>query len=161
MLIVYTPENPIKTRYSFFSEKEIKNFTPQGWSFFTKSPKLEEVYLYKVDTINQKIKKVILRNTQLSQLFGIRRDNRLIITKINKITSDIDKDFWVNNNENINVFLKDKTKYDKLNKISIATKKPSICGLYCVILKKPVPWSWINLKVNMESKLILINFKCQ
>jgi antimicrobial peptide system SdpA family protein len=163
ILIVSISENPIKIRYSFFSDRKTKDFTAQGWAFFTKSPRLEEVYLYKIDTVNQSFERVILRNTQFSQLFGIKRDNRLITTKISTITSDIDDNNWINYRGIIDDFLKNKTDYMKLNLISIKTKKPSICGLYCVALKKPIPWSWISLKnkINMESKLILINFKCQ
>ncbi len=136
---------------------------PQGWAFFTKNPKSEEVYLYKIDTITQKFENIILRNVQSSQLFGIKRDNRLISTKITTITNDIDRSLWINHKGNISNFLKHDTNYMKLNKITIKIKQPAICGLYCVVMKKPIPWSWVTLKskINMESRIILIDFKCQ
>jgi antimicrobial peptide system SdpA family protein len=163
ILIVSIPENPIKIRYSFFSDKEIKGLTPQGWAFFTKSPRLEEVYLYKIDTISKKIENIILKNVQSSQFFGIKRENRLISSKITTIANDIDKNLWFNYSGNSQDFLKNEENYMRLNRISINIIQPSICGLYCVVMKKPIPWSWSTLKnkINMESKLILINFKCQ
>lgn len=161
ILIVSIPENPIKARYSFFSKKVVKRLTPQGWAFFTKNPRSEEIYFYEIDTTNNKIKNIFFRNVQSSQLFGIKRDNRLIISKLNNIINDIDTELWFSYRGNTLDFLRKNSAYRRINKITVKIREPAICGLYCLEMKEPIPWSWIDLeRINMPSRLILIDFKC-
>ncbi len=163
ILIVSIPENPIKSRYPFFSERKTKSFLAQGWSFFTKNARDKEAYIYKIDTIQNTAEKVMLRNTQISQLLGIKRENRIINSKISRVVEGIDANLWIKYRGKVTEYLEEPANLKKLNIVSIKISKPSLCGLYCIGMKKPIPWSWINLKktVYMESELILINFKCE
>lgn len=159
LLILSVPENPIKIRYPFFSHREVTLVAPQGWSFFTKNPRDEDIYLYKIE--GSRLHKKSIVNMQASQGFGIDRENRLISTKLLKITAGIARKDWLTYKGDVTKFV-ESIGVDKFAVINVKVKEPSLCGKYCVVLKEPVPWSWSDLKhVKMPSRFVIINFNCQ
>ena len=158
LLILSIPENPIKLRYPFFSQRKVTLIAPQGWSFFTKNPRDEDIYLYRIE--DTELHPVSIVNMQASQVFGVDRENRLISTKLLKITGGIPAKNWLNYRGDVAAFVKSMGAecFDVLN---MRVKEPSLCGRYCVVLQKPVPWSWSGLdNINMPSRFAIINFNC-
>lgn len=160
LLITSIPENPIRLRYSFFNNKEMKYLIPQGWSFFTKNPREEEIYIYDLsNSLNTKIK---LNNIQLNQLFGIKRENRIIYTKTSTVFQNIDASLLIDFKGDALGFIQKEENMKTLNEVSVNVRKPSLCGKYLIEVKQPIAWSWLSIKskVKMPSKLIIIDFKC-
>ena len=133
---------------------------PQGWAFFTKNPRDPQVFIYQVDTIDDSIKLENLRNTQLKYLFGIDRSNRKISSKLSKILQGVDSEFFYTSKKSVEDSIKND--YCSIFKVKVSVKKPILCGLYCLQIKKPKPWSWLRIDTNIitESSIILLNLKC-
>ncbi len=160
IVVTSIPENPIRLRYSFFNNKEMRFLVPQGWSFFTKDPREEEIYIYELN--NSDNKKIRLNNIQFNQLLGVKRENRIRYTKTSNIIQNIDPSLFLDFNGNAQKFVNQNNNKERINEISINVKKPSLCGKYLIEIKEPIPWSWLSIKENikMPSKLIIIEFKC-
>lgn len=159
--IIFVPQNPIKIRYSIFNSEQVKRITPQGWSFFTKSPRDADFRIFKLDKTTGNFVEVTLVNSQISQLFGAKRDNRIIHTQINTIASQVEGEIWYKYRGPLDSILTKGSYEKKLNKINLNVSKSFLCGQYVIQESKPIPWAW-SVKENIfpPSKFLLFNFQC-
>lgn len=151
ILVTSMPFNPIKARYSLFSKSLINSIIPEGWGFFTKSP-VENKRLYVFDS---NFEQLDLCNSSLNTMLGVSRKNRIINAKFALIADHLVKDStrwlqcpkdFVNNISQLQADtpIKIKVDYHDIPK-----------GIYYLRYIEPLPWSWIDIKnqLDMPSKV--------
>lgn len=158
LLIISIKNNPISLRNTYFNNREINALLPEGWAFFTRNPREETVKIYSIG--DDGIKEKSIKSSDPSQFFGTKRDNRLIISKIDIITANINDDMYYQYRGALNNII-----LDSISEYSVPIKEPCLCGNYLISKGSPIPWSWysstLNEEINVSNKFILINFKCQ
>lgn len=146
-------ENPISLTYHI-KNKELHSLLPQGWAFFTKSPREFQLSLYSYQERN--IEKVNLKNVQASQLFGLNKSNRATHSKLIKIFNEIPDEHWTPIVSLEKIDCNNLNKYN-VNKLLI-NEIPK--GEYIMLINKTTPWAWFSKsKYNnlmIESYAIMI-----
>ena len=137
--------NTFSVNTSFVHKKIVKSLIPQGWAFFTKSPRDLELSIYNL----KEKKEENLTSFQAKEYFGICRKNRLLNTKLIDISKNIDEKLWVLHDNDINI--------DKLAVVSLEDK--ILTGKEFIISKYfPLPYSWSKTDLTPPKHSIIVRF---
>lgn len=116
------------------------SLAPQGWGFFTKDPKEENFYLYKVE--NGKIENFNIMNFSKEYYFGLSRTPRIISIDVAFLTEKL-QNKW---HKNISMDSISRIKPIDIKKNDSLTALP--LGVYIIEVKKIVPLEWFNDNQN-------------
>jgi antimicrobial peptide system SdpA family protein len=123
---------------------------PQGWVFFTKSPKEEMIDVYKKNSKKEYVR-VPLNNSSASSYYGLNRFNRLKQLEFDYILMESKKVEWSTLDS-----LKFHSKLSIYNRTNINT----LNGDLLLVKHKPIPWSWRkNQNIQVEKKYKKINVR--
>lgn len=111
---------------------------PQGWGFFTKSPRGEMVDLYKVHD-DKSMEIVPIRNNHHSYYFGMSRESRKIGMEISVLLSQVNDKKWDQFKGFENICIPDSSFV-----VSNASTDLIPDGNYMLVKYKETPWSWRN-----------------
>lgn len=110
---------------------------PQGWGFFTKDPRDNQLEVYKI--VNNTTNKITIKNVALETSFGLSRKARYIGYESAQVINSIDKKYWKSNVfGNIN-----KLKYDSAYRCNNNLKYLKK-GQYLFVTYKIIPYKWAN-----------------
>ena len=125
---------------------------PQGWGFFTKSPKDEYLLLFKKRE-NDSLEPLIQKNFTLNNIYGISRKQRFLSLEVSKLMSQTTNDQWNNcTEENINKCLVQKVDLNQLSSRNLLE------GDYLVLREKHIPWAWAKSGISKKKfKIIWID----
>ncbi|MDA1477342.1 SdpA family antimicrobial peptide system protein [Bacillus changyiensis] len=128
---------------------------PQGWSFFSKSPRAEEFLI--LDT--QGNLAVDWPNNSMKNLFGIDRHGRAQGIEAGVLAFQANKDLWKKCEGNINKCVEES---DNIVQMENPSPNPTLCGRYTIIRRKPVPWAWANITSpsDQPSSFVEVEVKC-
>jgi len=158
LLSVSLPYNPLEkplVKKSYL----IKLFVPEGWGFFTKNPRENRMY-FLVDINGKLIQDPRLRNATLRNLFGLKRDGRVLnLVYANKILNK--KYHWYKYIDNSS-----KVNYYSNHYMSNSVVIDSVPGVSCyhkviIISKKIIPWAYNNFegKIGQEISFVKLDVK--
>lgn len=151
------PFNPIKLP---FAEKiQIRMFITQGWKFFTRNPREEDIKVFVNEGDSRWVSALVGPNASPSNFFGIKRDSRTQGIEIGLISTSIRNDQWSDCKEKLADCFTNAT---FAGNISNPTAKPTLCGEVILVRQQPVPWAWSRSRkeVVMPSKLVAVNVLC-
>lgn len=159
-LLVFTSTvqyNPIRHKYNF--DKQVLRFTPQGWAFFTRSAREEQIYIYKID--GNSLKKINQRHADLKNIIGLSRDISKIGIEIDALTNIVNIENFMNTEWNYEANLLGKIP-EAFIEIKNPIYEPLLCGEYLLVFQPLVPWAWSKSKNNikMPSKVIKLRIEC-
>lgn len=126
---------------------------PEGWSFFTRSPREEMADIYLIEK-NKNIKKLSSPCSAFGNLCGVSRKSRKIGMELSIIASKINDTLWLKQDipfENIGSLPITKISDDAENKY--LTK-----GEYIIKAELPIPWAWTKSK-STKPKVRIIRIK--
>ena len=136
----------------------ISTFMPQGWAFFTRSPREPQLYVYRIE--NNHISKVDIYNASVASLFGMRRTMLASRVEVGALISTVNKKEWKSYNKE----LSDSCLFDSIpvKIVENKTQAKSFCGEYLFQYQEPLPWAWNNVKrkVVLPSLLIRLKISC-
>ncbi len=123
----------------------IQYLFPQGWSFFTKDSREPLTILYRVT--NGKAVLLDTKNGSSNSLYGLSRENRLLLIETTQILTQIDSSYWsiINNKNAFDSFLKETKSYSIAN-YALNSK---LHGNLLVLQQEPCPWSWRKNRDNL------------
>lgn len=127
---------------------------PQGWAFFTRNPREEQLYVYERENESWKLK--TLPNSYF--FLGAGRDMRTQSSEVNDLLANVYNKKWVEFNSPINFY-----EIEKMTPIHIKNKllHPTICGDVFIKAVAPKPWAWSkNEKFIMPYKIVRLNVTC-
>lgn len=115
----------------------INELSPQGWGFFTKSPREEMTDMYRVE--NGKAYKCLFENAHYTNLFGLSRKARKLGMEVAIIEEEIPDSSWVKTEGIANFEIPQQT-------IAIHGKYLHYfnTGEYVLVKRSIIPWAWYN-----------------
>lgn len=138
----YAGNNPLNTLNN--SIVHYVSLFPQGWAFFTKSPREPSLALYAVT--NSHLDKIDLRGFESDYFFGISRKNRLImmetgnvLKKLRDVPAMKTLEKTVLYRDNLNNYISPDTL--TFNKVSRDEKNIVLRGKYLLVMEDFLPWS--------------------
>ncbi|MFF2908245.1 SdpA family antimicrobial peptide system protein [Paenibacillus sp. NPDC057934] len=145
------PENVMNIKSS---KNVFLKIFPQGWSFFSKSPRDEEFLI--LDTNYQSA--VNWPNNSARNLFGINRNGRAQGIEAGVLAYQVKKK-WSTCEENLNKCIK---KTEDVVKVNNPSPNPTLCGRYIIVRREPVPWAWANIVSSSDqpSSFVEVEAKC-
>ena len=152
------PVNPIKLPLEQSVYPQV--WVPQGWKFFTRSPREEEVGAFVRAPGGGWVTGLIGANGSAANLFGLRRATRAQGIELGLLVTAVDKDAWQPCKERLEVCVE---KAPLVGNVRNVTPDPTLCGEVGLTLQPPVPWAWSRArrKVTMPSKAVRVNVQCQ
>lgn len=146
--------NPI--RYKFPNQKNILSFIPQGWAFFTRSPREAQILVYHIEN-NQINKLEISRHSSPENYFGLNRKQTFKMNELQFIIDQFEPEdyvttFW-NYLENFQGQIPNELhRVSSIFKHSLLKNKEIL-----LVIQEIVPWAWSNnANLKMPSKAIRI-----
>ena len=136
ILVASLPFNPLSVPRILTIN--LQTICPQGWAFFTRNPREEQTYLYRIIEDQPVLQPV--HNSRASNLFGAERRARLESMEIAMLAESVKADKWFNCEDGIG-------QLDSLNQLSTVKIRnnfshPKICGAILLEKKEQVPWAW-------------------
>ncbi len=119
-------------------QQNISMLFPEGWGFFTKSPREQLLYVFNVENKNEK-KPIMINNFSCESYFGLSRKARYIGFEGSDIVKNIPPDKWMKQEyQNFNRLRPKNVFVLKKNKNYRYFKN----GLYLFMLKSITPYAW-------------------
>ncbi|AZQ65653.1 SdpA family antimicrobial peptide system protein (plasmid) [Flammeovirga pectinis] len=129
IFFVSIPDNTIISDSIF--KKNIASISPQGWGFFTKSPREELIYLY-----NSNFERIDFNNSSPKNFFGIKRYSRALSREVSILASNVNDSVWTEG-KGIQIFIKEERIIDiKDDRIKHIKK-----GEYYLVKYNLPPWA--------------------
>jgi antimicrobial peptide system SdpA family protein len=162
LLFIYSihsimPYNAIKLPFQRLVKTS--SFFPQGWKFFTRSPREDITDTYVKEDNNWVT--TIHSNSSPINFFGASRLSRAksvesALLLQSAAENNID---WVKCDDPLQICAE---KVQSNGTVVNSSPIPYICGEVVFILQAPIPWAWSMSKkpINMPSKIIKTNVTC-
>lgn len=151
------PYNPLRS--GKFNASIVTIF-PEAWAFFTRSPREEQIYLYRLE--NDRLVEESYQNTNADCLFGLSKNQRAKGIEIGHLfeTAVSKKNDWATCEDDLN----NCKNWGSLPAVSVINPSYSkqVCGEYYLVSRKIIPWAWSASRdnIHMPSKVIKINALC-
>jgi antimicrobial peptide system SdpA family protein len=157
VLLAYFPENPLSAIVPDAVKMNSHALLPEGWAFFTKSPRSEVFDIFRSDGTAWRH---AFRGPQSepSNFFGLNRTTRAQGVEFGTIQDDVGKRFvscsdtWQACAARIKVPIQLKNRSDA----------PLLCGDLVFVLWKPVPWNWVGFaNYTNASRIAKVHLSCR
>ncbi|UFH55074.1 SdpA family antimicrobial peptide system protein [Spirosoma sp. KNUC1025] len=157
-LLTYTKDNPIRFSYEF--QQNIRTLFPQGWAFFTKSPRDENLQLYRF--VNNRLELVDgQRQATFANLMGFRRAARAMSVEYAYLLYDVPADKWKRSEIAPEAYIRS----HNLPEVTVINKTPSplLDGTYYLVQQGLVPWAWSSQadKITLPSSILKLSVVCK
>ncbi|TGA95545.1 SdpA family antimicrobial peptide system protein [Streptomyces sp. MZ04] len=162
--ILYAVQEQLpKNVISLPAQKEVKhtvaNMAPQGWAFFTKSPRDPEVIPFKRESGNWESKS-LTPHAEPRNAFGLNRASRAQGVEIAMLLSAAKQDDWHSCDESRATCLE---KFGAAAR-SIDNKQPNptLCGTIGLSAERPTPWAWRDLvpETHTPERVLVVEVTC-
>jgi antimicrobial peptide system SdpA family protein len=153
--IVVCSMPPSAYRPDFRISAAVEAFMPEGWSFFTRSPREEMADLYSVE--GDTVYRFTSTNGAPSNFFGLSRKSRKVGMDLSFLAESIPDSAW----ETVSM-LTASTPFKKIFKCKPNRRITSIPrGRYIIAAYKPIPWAWRNTYSASQRnyRVILIDYE--
>lgn len=157
-LLIYSKDNPIRFKYELHNS--IRTLFPQGWAFFTKSPREENIQVYQL--IDGKLQPIAhQRQATLENWMGFRRSARAISVEYAYLLYNVPSDRWTRCETDVETYINTHT----LPTVSVvnATPEAFLQGEYYLVQKGIVPWAWAKhaSQINLPASILKLNVLCK
>ncbi|GAA4044082.1 SdpA family antimicrobial peptide system protein [Arthrobacter methylotrophus] len=122
--------------------EDLSKAVPQGWGFFTKSPRDPFLLVYANDGVGGHQEIMQLPTVKVENYFGVGRFDRGQPVELANIVNRVSSQSWNNCGPTINSCLD-----APLTAVEVHNEKPepSLCGQMKVVEVAPVPWAYRHL----------------
>lgn len=149
LLTIYLPESVISD--CIFLNRKVQKILPQGWGFFTKSPREDMFESFEIKN-NEQVP-LSFSNTSIQNLYGFSRSSRYISYETSNIFHLLKNKQWFIEKGNIKL-----PKVKKVNYVKISTKYYKRNSTYMIVKFKQTPWAWANYSENNSKPFEFIFF---
>ncbi|MFE0045139.1 SdpA family antimicrobial peptide system protein [Streptomyces albireticuli] len=139
---VHVPKNVISLPGQKQARSTVANVAPQGWAFFTKSPRDVEVLPYRQATNDTWTSLALTPHSSPRNAFGLDRASRSQGIEISLLLNLAEKKDWKECEEELADCL---TGARPTRKVDNPSPAPTVCGRVALVQEKPVPWAWRDL----------------
>lgn len=137
---VHWPYNVIALPFERPIASAVNSILPQGWAFFTRSPREEAILVFRKVGDQQWQDTDIGPNAEPSNFFGADRRARAQGLERGIITSSVPDDSWRKCHQELEVCLGLQVE----NSVTVynPTPNPTMCGPLALVSRSPVPYSY-------------------
>ena len=155
---VSVSENPVRLKNHF--NFKMFSFIPQGWAFFTRSPREAQIILYEMQK-DGNITKYPQKHSSYKNLFGLDRKASKVIAEIQGLKLKLHDSLFINSKWRFQIVHGGEFP-QKIEEIQNEIHDPILCGEYLLVFQKPVPWAWSrSIKtIEMPAKIIRLKILC-
>ncbi|CAM5320375.1 hypothetical protein SABIM44S_00336 [Streptomyces abikoensis] len=140
---VHVPKNVLSLPGQKQVRSTVANVAPQGWAFFTKSPRDVEVLPYRQSGDGSWTSLALTPHSSPRNAFGLDRASRSQGIEISLLLNLAEKKEWKECEEND---LSDCLANARPSrKVKNPSPEPTVCGRVSLVQEKPVPWAWRDL----------------
>jgi antimicrobial peptide system SdpA family protein len=149
--------NPIQNKYE--KKRETFILVPQGWAFFTRSPREAQTIIYKVEG-----KGLVLldhKHSDFANWMGLSRRASVIMSEMQIVKSKLHDSVFVDtkwNYQTCKIGLYPSDGIEVENEVN----DPILCGDFVLVFQKPIPWAWSkSLKdIEMPATAVKVTVRC-
>ncbi|WP_084542469.1 SdpA family antimicrobial peptide system protein [Calidithermus chliarophilus] len=137
----------------------VTGILPQGWGFFTKSPRDEQFYLFVKGPDGAWVPGLRGPLSAPGNFLGLDRFVRAQSIEFGLLVSSLGTDAWTACRGLLDACV-------RTAKVGVSLTNPSphrlICGPVAFVMRKQVPWAWTRSKrpVQMPYRLALVEVQC-
>jgi antimicrobial peptide system SdpA family protein len=131
------PANAVQLPYEARLSHSVRLVLPQGWAFFTRSPRAPDVVPYRrVD--GRWVSALATPNAEPRNLFGLSRTARAQGVELGVLIGDVRPDQWLACTVDPLVCL------DRATPVALTNTSlvPTLCGEVGLVSQQPLPWAW-------------------
>ncbi|MEW2574985.1 SdpA family antimicrobial peptide system protein [Streptomyces syringium] len=140
---VHVPKNVLSLPGQKQVRSTVANVAPQGWAFFTKSPRDVEVVPYRQTADGSWTSLALTPHSSPHNTFGLDRASRSQGIETSLLLNLAEKREWKECEENdLADCLADAR---SSRKVKNPSPEPTVCGHVALVQEKPVPWAWRDL----------------
>ncbi len=135
----------------------VMSLIPEGWGFFTKSPRDPEMQVAVLHN-GRLIKLNIVSSFQAKYAFGFNRQSRAQGLEIDGLLSQLrSSSLWRDCQQNVAVCSQNLLVQKQLvNSVQF----PTLCGNLVLFERRPIPWAYRDSKPIMPSRLTRVEVVC-
>ncbi len=153
------PANPIEL--PFENERVVRILAPEGWAFFTRSPREPRRLLF-TKSDGEWVSALQSPISQPKNLFGLDRSPRTQGVELGLLLQSINNGAWHKCNGGVSprACL---AKIEITGAVRNETPLSTLCGTVGIALQKPVPWAWRQSidQIVMPSNVVKLNVSCE
>ncbi|WP_314225670.1 SdpA family antimicrobial peptide system protein [Streptomyces zaehneri] len=153
------PKNVISLPGQTKARHTVANMAPQGWAFFTKSPRDAEIAPYKRSASGWKSASLTPHSSP-HNAFGLDRRSRAQGVEIALLLSAAQKDDWHSCTSGRPQCLDG---YGAPGRhIANRSPEPTLCGTVGLLQEKPTPWAWRDLvpEAHSPERVMVLEVTC-
>jgi antimicrobial peptide system SdpA family protein len=137
--------------------RTIMSLIPEGWGFFTKSPRDPETHIARLQNgVLQELN--IVSSFQAKYVFGFNRLARAQGLEVDELLLQLQaSSLWRNCQQSITVCSQNLAVQKKLVN---AVHAPTLCGDLLLFERRPIPWAYRESKPVMPSRLTRVEVVC-
>ncbi|MFE4196273.1 SdpA family antimicrobial peptide system protein [Paenarthrobacter sp. NPDC056912] len=156
------PSTILALPYSDELKPHLVSAMPQGWAFFSKSPRDPSIAPYRESSEGSYISLSKLPTTRVENLFGVSRDGRAQGVEVALISGGSKPDEWSDCESPAIQECADQVQETPELSVSNTVSSPSVCGDVTLIQTTPVPWSFRKQTTLREKaeKAIKLRVEC-
>lgn len=155
ILTSYLPYSPIGISNS--TKQHLQTFLPQGWAFFTRSPKEATINIYQI--VDDGFVDINYKSGDPRFYFGANKSSRMQMVELGSILNELPDSIWIKNRGH----LINTKKSDTVDFFKVKHKSGfrSITGRIALEKIEPIPWAWSsgNSVVKMPSAFVYLDIK--
>ncbi|MCB5182000.1 SdpA family antimicrobial peptide system protein [Streptomyces antimicrobicus] len=153
------PKNVITLPAQTKVKHTVVNIAPQGWAFFTKSPRDPEVVPYKKTPDGWQALS-LTPHASPHNAFGLNRESRAQGVEIAMLLSAAQKSDWRDCTDSSETCLANAGNVSR--RLTNGTPHPTLCGTVGLLQERPTPYAWRDLVATSHSpeRVMILEVTC-
>lgn len=138
----------------------VRLITMQGWAFFTKSPRDDNLIPYNKEQEGDEWSFAARGpNVQARYFFGLNRESRLTEFDVQALTNVVSEQEWINceDTSDFEQCIKNEVPHSMI----VKQYDPKLCGLTVITKSPPIPWAYRNSITGMPGKVLYLDVQCE
>jgi antimicrobial peptide system SdpA family protein len=138
---------------------DARRWAPQGWGFFTRSPREPQVLPFARDPAETWRFAGLPPHVQVAWAFGLNRRSRAQGVEIGLLLGTLPQKVWKSCDAEPVVCV---THAVDAVKITNESPSPTLCGRVALVRQEPLPWAWAADGADevMPSEIVLLDVSC-
>jgi antimicrobial peptide system SdpA family protein len=151
------PSSPLSV--TFDARTQYFLLSPQGWSFFTRSPREEVLRAYTLTESG--LKRATFTHADARNWFGLRKAARGEFRELGVLVTSVRPQAWQPCNTSVAACV-ESTKQLDFVRLENTTWVQNYCGRIVVERRQPLPWAWAKFrhKTAMPGHIIALSIHC-
>ncbi|MFG3085621.1 SdpA family antimicrobial peptide system protein [Streptomyces parvulus] len=155
----HLPDNALDLPGQDTAAATVNRVAPQGWSFFTKSPRESELQPY-VQRAGAWEEQLLAPHGAPHNVFGLDRRSRSQGIEMALLLADAEQLHWTKCDRDLAACLE--RAEGKTSALVNRTPEPTLCGRVALVEQKPVPFAWRKIMngTHTPDRLTVLDVTC-